>query len=259
MAPDCEPPPPDPSPEPEPPPKVSDYCYGNDYSIWSAIKYRYGTDGVSGAIDAILQGEHSEDRRATVWVRFGQSYCSGIALSKNTVLTAGHCGYGETTQHDIYIAPNGTKYHSSQKLVHPDYVKYTQTGGAENRKADLMLLYMDTPLPPPYVSTIYSSANAAACKGLVAQGYGKWEQPELDLRETKYVITQETQKLLNSMAAPDSGKVCFGDSGGPLYADVGGLPQLAGITSTTMSSDCLVGGSHVNVNYFKDWVTQNMR
>ena len=243
--------------------KVSDYCYGNDYSIFERIEFGYERDGVSGAISAILQGDPSDDRRATVQVLFGQGYCTGVALGPNTVLTAAHCGYGSTTNHRIRTGQDNTDYHSTRKVVHPDYWKWLANGDLEGRKADLMLLYMDDPLPPPYVNSFYDSKHAKFCKGLVAQGWGRSEEPGAHLRETHYVITRETDKYLISRAAdvPEAekaGRICFGDSGGPLYADVAGVAQLAGITTTTMSTDCLVGGTHVKAAHFKDWIYANI-
>jgi hypothetical protein len=112
------------------------------------------------------------------------------------------------------------------------------------------------------VAGFYDQKHAAFCNGLVAQGYGKHEGSGLDLRETNYIITLVSEKLLTSRATAlppgeKSGRICFGDSGGPLYADVGGVPQLAGITTTTMSYDCLSGGNHVRVSRFLDWIMEN--
>jgi Trypsin len=251
MAEDCE----QPMPEPQ---GGTAYCYGNDYSVLDGIQYGYEKNGLSGAYDSIMQGTSSTDKRATVRVGFGKSYCSGVALNPRIVLTAAHCGYGEETTHRVYLKDDPLEYRSTKKIVHPDYLEYVKTGNYEFRKADLMLLYMDDPVPAPYVSTIYNSSLAKFCHGLVAQGWGKWEQPELDLRESKYIITQESEKLLTSRNAPE-GKVCYGDSGGPLYADVAGVPQLAGITSTAIGTDCLVGANHVKLSFFQDWINLNMQ
>lgn len=256
---DCE------QPEPGPDP-VSQYCSGNDYTI-SGYFTSIARD-VQGAWDSILMGEPSADRRATVRVRFGEAYCSGVVLGPRTVLTAGHCGYAADTTHNIHLGGWGSEpYREVKHVVHPDYLDYVYGGNRdlEKRKADLMLVFVDRDLPEPYVGLdFYTPGLSRFCAGLVAQGWGRWEGDTLSLRETRYIITDATDpKYLISRAyqlpdGEDSGRICFGDSGGPLYADVNGVPTLAGITTTTMSSDCLAGGTHVNAAHFSDWVVDEI-
>lgn len=231
------------------------YCKGREYTILDSLM-----DGVGDLYNTIIGGIQSADRRATVKVYFGRSYCSGVALTPDTVLTAGHCGYVEGTTHRVMIEGDPRLYNSTEKLVHPDYLADPRPGNY----TDLMLLYMDDPLPGPFVPAdrLYKSDLADQCWGLIAQGYGQDEFPETgsQLREAKYLITRESEKFISSRLTPE-GKICFGDSGGPLYADVGpGTLYLAGITSTTMSQDCLRGGTHVKLApYFESWLTGNVR
>ena len=293
---DCTPPEPDPPPGPNPQGGTA-YCFGLDYTIWDSV-----VDGVKGAYNTIIDGEISTNRRSTVRVFFGQAYCTGVAISPHTVLTAAHCGYAATTTHQIRLDGDPEVYQSSEHVFHPDYLSWINAAGGssadvfdvhgelydaatgnkyegvgptradgysagslEGRKADLMLLYTDQSLPPPYLSIdrkTYDSSLNSTCFGLVAQGYGRdGAGVGGTLRESTYKITQETDKGLKSVLT-DAGKICFGDSGGPLYADVGpGTLYLAGITTTTMSQDCLRGGTHVKVAYpgFKDFIFQKTR
>ena len=254
---DCEPAPPPPDGPPE---GGTAYCHGLDYTIWDDV-----VSGVSGVWNTIIGGEISLDRRATVQVFFGQSYCSGVAVSPHTVLTAGHCGYAEGLQHRIRIDGQPNFIVSNESLVHPDYLKYVANpSDLESRKADLQLLYTDEEIPGPYIDVstfLYDSQMAPDCYGAIAQGYGRSEAPKPteQLRESKYKVTSETAKYIHSVMT-DVGKICFGDSGGPLYADVGpGTLYLAGITTTTMSSDCLRGGTHVRAQHFQPWLVENVR
>ena len=321
--PTCEPSPP-PPPPPPPKPPVSTFCHNNEFSAWQAAKAIPTTGEVGAGIEAILRGEPSTDIRSTVFVSFGGAYCTGTALSRDIVLSAGHCGYAATTLHDIRVykretaPPTGdfaeqevafastatgervetpakmtdaflrdhfafdagvldavegglvrtATIRATRHIVHPDYMKYLNSGNTdlEGRKADLMLLKLSTPLPDDVepVMGVYNEAWAKLCSGMKIQGFGRHEGSTLDLREAPYVVTNVYEKLISSRSAlvpvgELSGLICFGDSGGPGYCEVGGVVYLCGVTTTTMSQDCLAGGTHVKVHHFWDaWVKPTM-
>jgi V8-like Glu-specific endopeptidase len=237
MGQDCE------SPEPDP-----GYCSGSE----GAVNY------VVGGFSTIIGGELSTDRRATVKILFGQSYCTGTIIGKRTVLTAAHCGYEDSATHTIHIEGHPS-IGASHKLVHPDYWDWINDRNFEGRRSDLMLLYTDSDLPDPIVSTIYNASSTATCDMLWAQGYGKDEFPETgaQLRESRYLVKTEYEKNLITKQATWGGS-CFGDSGSALYAEMDdGTLQIAGVLSTTATQDCLVSASYVKADYFKSWIASN--
>ena len=184
----------------------SAYCAGNDYSILDGVPYGWEQDGVAGAYSAILNGIPSGDRRSTVQVKFGRSYCSGGILDAHTVLTAAHCGYGESTSHVVYLPEPipgsdfvdlGHGYAVTEHTPHPEYMEYVRTGDSEARKADLMVLHVSETLPGPHVGwSFYEPGLAPVCSGLVAQGLGRWEGSGLSLRETRYIISTQTPNTI---------------------------------------------------------------
>jgi hypothetical protein len=217
--------------------------------------------------NTIVGGTPSTDRRATVFVSIvGTGSCSGVILGPHTVLTAGHCN-GENG-YRIYLDRNKPNYYQvTGSLIHPGYYRWSSQRGEPHD--DLMLLYVNETLPKPYISGFYQGGTAI-CESLVAQGWGQTEattDPNYVpcpgggtkcLRESSYTVFVENPTAINTKQLTPGG-ICFGDSGGPLYALLTGQPEpfLAGITSTTASSDCKVSATHVKVSAYKQWIKNN--
>jgi hypothetical protein len=185
-----------------------------------------------------------------------------VIIAARTVLTAAHCGYGATTTHTIQFQHQGGLINiaANEHLYHPDYQTWIDNNDLDGRESDIMLLFTDADLPLPYASTLYASDDTGDCGSLLAMGWGLDEFPNepATLRESDYMVTDEFDKTIRTKQATWGG-ICFGDSGGPLYAVVLGTPQVAGITSTTMSQDCLIGSTHVKAVHFKTWIEDNVR
>jgi hypothetical protein len=245
----------------ESPPVEPGFCSGSE----GVINYTVG------GFSTIIGGEISTDRRSAVLVYFGRSYCSGNVVGPRTVLLAAHCGYGATTTHDIKLTRDGPVIaHAPTHKYHPDYQGWidretnglTLTEKYEARKSDLMYLYTDADLPPPYTNKWYSPTQTLVCSELIAQGFGKDEFPEegATLRESRYRVKKNLGKLLVTEQATWGGS-CFGDSGSCLLAPIGPDPlnlHCAGILSTTASEDCLVSANYVSTDYFRDWLDANL-
>jgi hypothetical protein len=225
-------------PEPAPPLPGNDYC---ENTAPSPSRSLFGSEGI------IMGGTPSADRRATAFVQLGSTgHCSGTVVSAHTVLTAAHCWSEE-----MGVQIEGQSFEATGKLVHPAYQNAPYN--------DLLLLYFDeNTLPGPYVSAVYSHDSADSCDMLVAQGWGQNEDNTLDLRESRYAVVNEMTKTLHTKQLTPGG-ICFGDSGGPLYALVNGELQIAGVTSVTYSNDCMIGSGHVNLAHYKTWFEDNIQ
>jgi len=252
-----------------PGPDASPYCYG------SPTVYKQVTD-VAGDFWALLRGEASIDRRATLRMSMPGYRCTGVALDAETAITAAHCTWGSDAVSAVIDkdlenigSPNSRDYFDAVSWKeHPEYARYKQSGNvyAAGRYSDLSVVKLkgsrinpDAPLPEPYVDGFFDPLDpndAGHCVRYLAQGWGQWEEATLSLREGEYHVSTVTDTSVNTFIRPDGPAICFGDSGGPLYAEMSdGSLKLVGITSTTMSSDCLKGSTHVRVSpLFSEWI-----
>lgn len=220
--------------------------------------------------DTIVGGTPSTDRRATWYINMiGVGSCTGVAIGPHTVLTAAHC-LAENPWIDkigeirIFKDPKrdpDTYYTVSSHLMNSEYKPHS-------KEADLALLYFDEVIPGPYVKDIYNQKLNNRCSDMIAQGWGKTETDPIPcsdgdkfcLRESKYMVDQFANNMQTLITKQRTeGGICFGDSGGPLYATLNGQDDLylAGITSWTQTGDCKIRSGHVNVDHFRTWVLQN--
>jgi hypothetical protein len=230
--------------EPPPPGTPDAYCQGTPAKgVFDKL-----LDSLGGAVSTIIGGEPSTDRRATALVHIGQhGYCSGTVVSPRTILTAAHCLGPEMS-----VTIGAQTFQVADTLRHPDYRSAPYN--------DLALLFFEQDLPGPYVSKVYDSAKATDCEGLLAQGWGQSETPQVDLNETRYRVVKENRKTLYTKGEEVGSHICYGDSGSALYAIMSdGELMIAGVCSTTYSQDCMVGGDHVRLSYYIPWLEENIR
>ena len=203
-------------------------CHDSPPTGTSRHPVRAGTPAPdeTAAVAISLRGVACEDGPGAV-------VCSGTLVSSHLVLTAGHCaepyarGRIEVWTGASLESPDLDRRGVSSISVHPEY---TETSSA----FDAALLLLDSPLDAP-LWPVPPTPMDATWIGRTVRVFGFGETGETagltpgERRSGTAVITAVDEFTFT--LAPDPALTCRGDSGGPVLADIDGVPHLVGVTS----------------------------
>lgn len=200
--------------------------------------------------------------------------CSGTLLNATTLLTAGHCTApdGPDTpvtarvwfDSSLTVSPTGYPYHGGTTGTphpHPDFA-FTLPN-----THDVGIVKLDVPvtgvayatLPPLGFLDSFATRRGLQNLNTIPVGYGLNEvKPQSISLRTRYMASQQINDLRSALTdgynvrmtnSPGNGTgdgyvppggTCFGDSGGPVFYDDGGL-TIIGITSFGLNNNCKGG------------------
>ena len=182
--------------------------------------------------------------------------CSGTLIGCRTFLTAGHCMTGVAPQ-EIWVFLQHAGLLTVESIArHPDY---------DFPAADVAVLRLGAPVTgiDPTPINLVDPFPLIPVSGIIA-GFGR------DGTTTAYGIKRagavETTTCLSDLStdpdselmcwdfldpvgpAGDDSNTCNGDSGGPLFLDLGGGAAVAGVTSGGTSSSCMPADHSFDAN-----------
>lgn len=188
--------------------------------------------------------------------------CTGTMIGCRTFLTAAHCVEGDLNPaHYSVFLQHGGFVLVDTIVVHPAY---------DFPVGDLAVLTLSTPVDGIAPTPINTAASPPAATDGTIVGFGRSGGAAADygLKRTGAVLTASCPAgisnttsvcwtFANPLGPPGSdSNTCNGDSGGPLFIDLGAGLSLAGVTSGGNSADCLPTDESydVNVYEYRSWI-----
>jgi secreted trypsin-like serine protease len=166
------------------------------------------------------------------------NFCTGTALARNLVLTAGHCVAPAATYRVLIDQPPGIAI--SRILVHPRYNPKDYAGGRVT--ADLALVKLDSPLPDRIVpASLADPRTVVPGEHFVVAGYGVTTQGTAvggGVPRAATLVATGTPgslqiRLVDPVTRGDRSGLgaCTGDSGAPAFDERSAAHAIIGVVS----------------------------
>lgn len=194
----------------------------------------------------------------------GSALCTGTILDESTVLTAAHC-VDETPNKISVVFATNIKAAKKDNVRSVDSIAQNPKWKKSHAGAgDLAVIHFAGGLPQGYqpVTLAKKTFKPTAGEEVIMAGYGvsdgKKESGEGVLRETKTTILGTMNK---DQIATDghTSSVCFGDSGGPAFAEVKGELVQWGVAHSVLNKECNESSMHTSLMVYEAWIKLEMK
>lgn len=192
--------------------------------------------------------------------------CSGTLIAPDVVLTAAHCIMdasalpGFTLERDArsataVIAPD-------RAIVHPDWQIDRPIDDGPTQFYDIGILLLSTPVTNVQPAILASPAEGTRLvEGLMMTMVGYGETIDNDPASAGVKVEAQAPIVARSasefqISNPGDAQNCYGDSGGPAFADIGTGERLMGVVSrgATLAPTCDQGSVDTRVDHYMAWI-----
>ncbi len=186
-------------------------------------------------------------------------FCSMSMLTERIVVTAGHCMAAEASSggklrfdtEQIWVTQPGaemliddvsTRVKVAKVVLVPGYENYWDPAKRDRRtqRDDIAFIFLEQPLKAGYTIPVATASEVVQLKtsgGLITHfGYGLQEENKINHAPYKLTLRAlpDADAYLDAnktiFTREDGRALCPGDSGGPWYADFGGVTKILAVT-----------------------------
>jgi len=154
------------------------------------------------------------------------------------------------------VTPRGIEVHENWNWKNADFPTIPQ--------ADIAILTLKEEAPPGFepIGIYLSRDGVIPGIDVILAGYGETQEDLGDQGTLHWVrsrlngVIPETKEIENG---PTPGRdTCYGDSGGPLLVEKGGVFSLLGIVSRPLGGGCSGSGRYTDVLSYLDWINHRI-
>jgi secreted trypsin-like serine protease len=235
-------------------------------SIGSVLLFVSTAGAITGnAPSAVLKGRH-----AVMIVGSHGTFCTGTALARDLVLTAGHCIEAGTSYKLVeFDAAHRPRLLDVREVArHPQF--HLQSLLAHRATADVALMKLAQPLPAAILpARLYNGPTPKIGETLTVFGYGLAIRGDGrsggTLRAARLAVTGHPGNLQIRLVDPATGGkragmgACTGDSGAPAFAGTALVGVVSWSTGPNLSAGCggLTGVTPLAL--YRGWIVETAR
>jgi len=212
------------------------------------------------------KASHSIAQHVVMVVGSDRTFCSGVVIAQDLILTAAQCIHPSTKYSIVGLDPPRALTKVASAIVHPEWDSSAYL--RRRVSADVGLLKLVAPLPPRYKPIALAETMVTAGSQAIVAGYGVTREGDGKtggvLRAAPLAVTGNPGSFQIRLVDPNTKRdvaglgSCSGDSGGPVLDASNGRLAVLGLmswaTGPALSTGCggLTGVTPI-VRY-RDWV-----
>jgi hypothetical protein len=224
----------------------------------------------TGMVGSAYVVPNAKSRPEVMLVGSHGNFCTGVAIARDLVLTAAHCVPPGSQFKQVELGAAGKPVLKDVLSVarHPQFNLKTML--AHRATADVALVKLAMPLNVMPAQLMAPRGRVPVGERFAVYGYGVATPADAStsgtLRGVTLIATGQPGNLQLRLVDPATGGkrdglgACTGDSGGPVYADVGGTFAVYGVVSwsTGPNGDGGCGGftGVTPIELYRKWIVE---